>query len=51
MLWLAGVQFMHKHNVVHRDMTSNNLVLDRAVDGQHGGTVWIAKVRRQCVCV
>jgi serine/threonine protein kinase len=41
----TGLSYVHDRNVVHRDVTSNNLVLDRSVEGKPGGgTVWIAKV-------
>jgi serine/threonine protein kinase len=38
----AGVAFMHHHGIVHRDLTSSNLVLDLA---KGGGAAWVAKVR------
>lgn len=37
----AGVAFMHHHGIVHRDLTSSNLVLDLA---KGGGAAWVAKV-------
>ena len=37
----AAVEFMHSHNVVHRDLTSNNLLVTDK---------WEAKVRVCCCC-
>ncbi|KAL6748024.1 kinase-like domain-containing protein [Haematococcus lacustris] len=39
----AGLEFMHRHGVVHRDLTSSNVVLDRIVMAE-GGHSWVAKV-------
>lgn len=35
----AGLAYMHSHHVVHRDLTSSNLLIDQK------GTSWMCKVR------